>query len=325
MMDDFEHGLATALRAAVPAPPTEIDPAEITRTGGPGRLSRWAAPVLAAAAVAAVAVAALMFTHSTGGQPPQAASPPSGRLVSRQPADLLGSWQLTDLEGFDGAAHTAPDVGLTFRFYPDGGVADGCDASQVVVTVGSLRFVQGWVGGTIMNCPDLGLQQSRFLYGQVLTGTANWQIRDDQLTVHNGRAAAVFQRIGGLSAAQRTLAIHVARTAARLAPPPGASTAPATGHPGWPANVSEVSAIATTHADAMHYVGAAGSDTTPVLVIRLVGDFSWNTTGPPGHGPITGNVITIVINAQTGKTTDSGIEQQNPPRSLTNATILYAR
>jgi len=75
----------------------------------------------------------------------------------------------------------------------------------------------------------------------------------------------------------------------------------------------------------MQYVGAAGDDASSVLVIRLVGEFSWITTGPPGHGPATGNLITIVINARTGRTTDAGIERQSVPRLLPGATLLYQR
>jgi hypothetical protein len=75
----------------------------------------------------------------------------------------------------------------------------------------------------------------------------------------------------------------------------------------------------------MQYVGAAGGDTTSALVIRLVGEFSWITTGPPGHGPATGNVITIVINARTGRATDAGIERQSDPRLHPGATLLYQR
>ena len=45
-----------------------------------------------------------------------------------QPSDLVGSWKLIDLQGFDGAAHTAPDGALTLRF-SGGWVANGCGST----------------------------------------------------------------------------------------------------------------------------------------------------------------------------------------------------
>jgi hypothetical protein len=140
-------------------------------------------------------------------------------------------------------------------------------------------------------------------------------------------AVTVSPAHGELTAEQRALALHTATTEAWSSPPSG-SVAPTSGandQAAWPSNVDQVSAILTTHADAMQYVGATGGDTTPVLVIRLVGDFSWVTTGPPGHGPATGNVMTIVIDAHTGAITDTGLEPQDPPRPLPDATVLFTR
>jgi hypothetical protein len=140
-------------------------------------------------------------------------------------------------------------------------------------------------------------------------------------------AVTVTSAHGALTAEQRALALDTAKTEAWSSPPSGnpPATTGASGQAGWPSNVDQVSAILTTHADAMQYVGAAGSDATPVLVIRLVGDFSWVTTGPPGHGPATGNVMTIVIDAHTGAITDTGLEPQDPPRPLPDATVLFTR
>jgi hypothetical protein len=140
-------------------------------------------------------------------------------------------------------------------------------------------------------------------------------------------AVTVSPAHGELTAEQRALALRTATTEAWSSPPSGsvAPTGGANDQAAWPSNVDQVSAILTTHADAMQYVGATGGDTTPVLVIRLVGDFSWVTTGPPGHGPATGNVMTIVIDAHTGAITDTGLEPQDPPRPLPDATVLFTR
>lgn len=133
---------------------------------------------------------------------------------------------------------------------------------------------------------------------------------------------------GGLTTAQRALAIRIAKASARTSIPAAwNSTSPADGNEdsAWPPNVQEVSAIATTHASAAKYVATSGADPSQVIVIRLVGDFSWDTTGPVNHGPTVGNVATIVVDARSGRTTDAGLEQQQPPKSLPNATVLYQR
>jgi hypothetical protein len=248
--------------------------------------------------------------------------------VSRQPGDLVGFWVLTDLRGFNGAAHTDPDVVLDFQFYPNGAVSQGCSAAQATVGVGTLEFIKRWLTGGTTSCGHLGLPQNQFLFVRVLSGTASWVIRDGVLTVRRDSAAATFQRVGGeLTVAQRELAMRIAKAEARTSPA-SASSAPSTaanGQPGWPSNLAEVWAIVTTHADAMQYVGAAGGDTKLVLVIRLVGNFSWITSGPPGHGPATGNVMTIVADAHTGTITDTGLERQNPPQALPDASVLYLR
>jgi hypothetical protein len=219
-MDTFETDLAAAMRAAVQAPLTEIDPVAITASGTPRRVRSLAGPIVAALVVVAIAVTIVALTHTRGKTTQQAGSPSQSSVPS--------------------------------------------------------------------------------------TST---------------------QPTGGLTTAQRDLAVRIAMSEARVSGPPTASgrSGNAEDPGGWPSNVTQVTAIATSHADAMNYVGAEGGDMTPVLVVRLVGTFSWETTGPRGTPAITGNVITIVADSQSGKITDSGIEQQDPPASLPDATVLYAR
>ena len=145
----------------------------------------------------------------------------------------------------------------------------------------------------------------------------------------HGSASSAGGSSGGLTNAQRALAVRVSQTEGwgsrpsdpGLYPPGLDSTAP-----GWPLDIQTASVILTTHADAMQYVGGgteAGDGSRLVLVIRLVGDFSWITTGPPGHGPVTGNVATIVVDATTGQGTDTGLESVSSPAGLPGATLLY--
>jgi hypothetical protein len=85
--------------------------------------------------------------------------------------------------------------------------------------------------------------------------------------------------------------------------------------------------MVTTHATALQFVGGGeepGNGSLPVVVIRLVGDFSWVTTGPPGSSNATGNVATIVVDATTGQLTDTGLEQGDPHAQLPAASVLYS-
>jgi len=113
-----------------------------------------------------------------------------------QPSDLVGSWKLIDLRGFDGAAHTAPDGALTLRF-SGGWVANGCGSTPGNVGIGTLHvFEHEWRSRLVGRCPDISDQQSHFVFGKVLTGITSWKIRNDELTLSRNGAAAVFQNVG---------------------------------------------------------------------------------------------------------------------------------
>ncbi|MGH8891242.1 MAG: hypothetical protein ACRDV3_15960 [Acidothermaceae bacterium] len=146
----------------------------------------------------------------------------------------------------------------------------------------------------------------------------------------HGSAYSAVGRSGGLTSAQRALAVRISQTEAWGSRPSDPGVYPTGVDPSapgtWPDDVQDASVMLTTHADAMQYVGGgseAGDGSTPVLVIRLIGDFSWITSGPPGSGPATGNVATIVVEATTGQVADTGLERSNQPASLPGATKLY--
>jgi heat shock protein HslJ len=188
MMDEFETNLATALRSAAPTPPTEIDPASITRAARHGRARTLGAPLVAALMVAAVAVIVLALAHTGGGRSPA--------IGSQQPSDLFGSWKLIDLQGFDGTAHTEPDAAFALSFSPTGFIGigrAGCLSTHVNVRAGTVE-IGHWSSRLLAGCPHLGERQGHFLFDQILSGTTTWEIRDDQLTLSKDGAAAVFQR-----------------------------------------------------------------------------------------------------------------------------------
>jgi hypothetical protein len=143
-----------------------------------------------------------------------------------------------------------------------------------------------------------------------------------------GPSSQPASTLGELSSAQRALALQIARNEAWTSQPSSPGLTPPGADPNaWPTNVDQVSAIVTAHAAAMQFVGggtAAYETSLPVLVIRLVGNFSWVTSGPPGHTNATGTVATIVVNATTGQVTDTGLEDAQKPE-LPNASVLYTR
>jgi hypothetical protein len=116
------------------------------------------------------------------------------------PSELIGSWKLIDLQGFNGTAHTAPDAAFTLRFYPSGWVAAPCGSgsasTRVDVSAGTMQVDPGWRSRSVGGCPELAPRLTAFLVGKVLTGTTAWKIHNDTLTLSHNGAAALFQHVG---------------------------------------------------------------------------------------------------------------------------------
>jgi hypothetical protein len=63
-----------------------------------------------------------------------------------------------------------------------------------------------------------------------------------------------------------------------------------------------------------------------VMVIQLTGEFSVEHSAPPGQPPYTtGQVLTTVVDANTGDLLDFGVDGPPSARVLTNATTLFDR
>lgn len=133
----------------------------------------------------------------------------------------------------------------------------------------------------------------------------------------------------GLTASQRSLAIRIALRAASGSNPndPG----PVNLLTSWPSYVDTAAAAVLPYRQARQLLdgngtaGASGAGTPDTLVVRLTGRFAVITTGPAGNSPISGNVITLLTSLKTGRGTDSGIDDQSPPRELPHQTLLYER
>jgi hypothetical protein len=135
-----------------------------------------------------------------------------------------------------------------------------------------------------------------------------------------------------LTPTKQALALRIAQREGWSSQPSSPGTSPSGIDPSapgsWPANVDKASVMLTTHAAALQFVGGGeetGEGSRPVLVIRLVGDFTWITTGPPGSSNATGNVATIVVDATTGQVTDTGLVRGDADAELPTASVLYIR
>jgi hypothetical protein len=94
----------------------------------------------------------------------------------------------------------------------------------------------------------------------------------------------------------------------------------------WPSYVDTVAASVLPYQQAINQLDGQGSaNLQQALVVRLTGRFAVITTGPPGHGPATGDVMTAVISLETGDTTASGITNVEHPKPLPQQTLLYQR
>lgn len=129
---------------------------------------------------------------------------------------------------------------------------------------------------------------------------------------------------GGLTAAQRTLAIRTAlREASGANPDAPGPIKPLTS---WPPYVDTAAATVLPYGQARQVLdGNRTTGTDDTLVVRLTGQFGLMTSGPPGSSPVTGNVVTALVSLATGQVTDGGIDDQSPPRELPHQTLLYQR
>lgn len=110
-----------------------------------------------------------------------------------------------------------------------------------------------------------------------------------------------------LTASQRALAVSVAQTAALES---GGSEAQEPVQPNaWPSYVTNVTALGTDHKAAAMYVDqSVPLDDSPVILIRLEGQFSTVIPAPRGGQAIyTGTVEILTVDASTGAIRDFSI------------------
>lgn len=137
-----------------------------------------------------------------------------------------------------------------------------------------------------------------------------------------------------LSEHQAQLAAVIARREAAGASPSNPGVQQPTTSNGWPSYVTQVRALAgLSRSDAQKYVDASSvNDDRPVIVVRLIGHFAEEHTGPAPVSPSaqsnnvsTGTAIDIVADASTGQVLDFGIGRSEDEPALQGAETLFTR
>ena len=79
---------------------------------------------------------------------------------------------------------------------------------------------------------------------------------------------------------------------------------------------TSIVAVASTRDEALSVIApghVVRGTMGPCFVIQMVGNFTALTKGPPGAPPITGNVLTIVVDASTYQVDDWNVRTGNAP------------
>lgn len=95
----------------------------------------------------------------------------------------------------------------------------------------------------------------------------------------------------------------------------------------WPSYVTNVEAIAgLTRADAGKYTESSNGDDTPVIVVRMTGEFAAMGSAPSGESPVvTGTTVVAVADAENGQVLDFGISADGNIPPLPNPQVIYSR
>ncbi|MEO8356910.1 MAG: META domain-containing protein [Chloroflexota bacterium] len=112
---------------------------------------------------------------------------------SPQPASLIGAWKLTGYGPEDSLTPAVTDAEAVLAFGKDGTVTGsaGCNSLGGDYEVDGGQLIFGPITSTLMGCDDARMVQESALM-QVLTGTAEFEIEDNTLTLKNKDMLLVF-------------------------------------------------------------------------------------------------------------------------------------
>ena len=112
-----------------------------------------------------------------------------------QSSSLQGTWKLTQYGSPESMIPAVEDADATLNFADDGTVSGsgGCNSLGGEYEVKGSEITFGPITSTLMGCEEPRMTQESFVT-QVLTGTAQYEIEDDTLTITNNDRVLVFSK-----------------------------------------------------------------------------------------------------------------------------------
>jgi len=113
-------------------------------------------------------------------------------------APLIGTWKLIAYGPVDSPSPAVTAVEATLTFGADGKLtgSGGCNSLSGDYEGKGEQITFGPITSTLMGCPDPQMAQEGIVH-QVLTGTANFKIEGNTLTITNNDMVLVFERVAG--------------------------------------------------------------------------------------------------------------------------------
>ena len=108
---------------------------------------------------------------------------------------LQGTWKLTQYGSSDVMMPAVEDADASLTFADDGAVSGsgGCNSLGGTYEVKGSEITFGQMTSTLMACDDARNAQESFVT-QALTGTAQYNVKDQTLTITNGDKVLVFSK-----------------------------------------------------------------------------------------------------------------------------------
>ena len=116
--------------------------------------------------------------------------------ASEQTTPLAGTWKLTAYGPKDTPTPAVTDAEANLTFEADGSVggSGGCNSLGGTYEVDGDQITFSEVTSTLMACEDARMAQESVVT-QVLSGTAEYEIQDDTLTLTNGDNVLIFTAV----------------------------------------------------------------------------------------------------------------------------------
>jgi len=110
-----------------------------------------------------------------------------------QTSSLVGTWKLTAHGPTDALTPAVTDAEATLTFGDDGivGGSGGCNSLGGIYEVNGSQITFSEITSTLMACEDPRMAQEAFVT-QVLSGTAEFEIENNTLTLTNNDKVLVF-------------------------------------------------------------------------------------------------------------------------------------